>query len=185
MEEDIGKETEPLRDASDSIDIAERAWATTGSAYNARLYAISTRILHVARLVQSSFEDQARSDGLNTGETLVLDTLRRLGPPYEATPARLKDHFLMSFAGIGKRITRLESLGYIERRPDPDDRRGQFIRLTPRGLQVVHHSENVEGAAHTAALADMAPDDVEALATLLRTLQHGIERRTSFTRPDD
>jgi DNA-binding MarR family transcriptional regulator len=161
----------------DTIDDAERVWAEDVSATAARIYAVSTRILSVANLVQRSFEDRSRRDGLNTGEMLVLDALRRLGPPYETTPARLKARFFISFAGIGKRIARLEELGYVERRPDPEDGRGQRIRLTPLGLEIVHGNVTGEDAAHMAALADMAPEEVEALGTLLRTLQHGIGRR--------
>ena len=53
--------------------------------------------------------------------------------------ARLTD--LAERAGITKQsvgeiVTNLEELGYVERIPDPEDRRAKLVRLTPRGQEV-------------------------------------------------
>lgn len=39
---------------------------------------------------------------------------------------------------MGKTLRELESQGYIERSVDPSDRRARAIRLTPRGIKLVH-----------------------------------------------
>lgn len=169
------RDKRPEEDVQDAIDRAVRDWAADVPSERVQYYGVATRILSVARLVERSFEKESRKVGLNIGEMLVLDALRRQGPPYETTAARLKDLFFISFAGIGKRVARLEEAGYIERNVDPRDRRGQIIRLTKAGPDLIHESQNAGQSEHIAALADMEPADLEKLGELLRELQHRIE----------
>lgn len=177
-----GDRIDPWRDSSrqgprpcDPIDEALRNWEADVSPRAAQAYALCTRILYVSRLIEASFERQVRGNGLNIGESLVLDTLRRLGPPYETTAARLKDHFLISFAGIGKRLIRLEALGFVTRRVDPEDRRSQIVGLTPQGLHLVQSDADSVEPSHTRAVQMMDGGDVDQLMDLLRTLQQRIE----------
>ena len=37
---------------------------------------------------------------------------------------------------VGEIVTDLEGLGYVERIPDPEDKRAKLVRLTPRGQEV-------------------------------------------------
>jgi DNA-binding MarR family transcriptional regulator len=37
---------------------------------------------------------------------------------------------------VGEIVTNLEELGYVERIPDPEDKRAKLVRLTPRGQEV-------------------------------------------------
>ena len=37
---------------------------------------------------------------------------------------------------VGEIVTNLEQLGYVERIPDPEDKRAKLVRLTPRGQEV-------------------------------------------------
>ena len=159
----------------DPIDDAEREWRADVSERDAAIYALSTRILYVSTLVEWSFERESQEAGLNSGESLVLDALRRLGPPYEASPAQLREHFLISFAGIGKRIARLEEKGLVERRQNETDRRSQIIRLTDAGMAQLHRSGAVYDAIHARALRKLKPDEARTLARLLKKVQQEIE----------
>lgn len=44
---------------------------------------------------------------------------------------------MLSSGGMTKRLDRLEGLGLVTREPDPSDRRGVLIRLTPAGRQLI------------------------------------------------
>ena len=43
----------------------------------------------------------------------------------------------MTPQAMGELVDELEGLGYVERRPDPTDRRAKLIVLTPRGRQCI------------------------------------------------
>lgn len=43
----------------------------------------------------------------------------------------------MSPQAMGELVDELEELGYVERRPDPTDRRAKLIVLTPRGHECI------------------------------------------------
>src|ERR1700709_1769553 len=65
--------------------------------------------------------------GLQPGEFDVLATLRRSGPPYMLSPHTLYEAAMISSGGMTNRVDRLERAGLVERRPDPNDRRGKLI----------------------------------------------------------
>jgi DNA-binding MarR family transcriptional regulator len=44
---------------------------------------------------------------------------------------------------IGKYVDELESLGYVERRPDPDDRRAKLVVPTERGLAQMQSADSI------------------------------------------
>ncbi|MBB4614237.1 MarR family transcriptional regulator [Novosphingobium taihuense] len=165
---------------SDLIDQAEKVWALADDVANARINALSTRILEVARSVERSFEAQCRARGLSTGELLVLDALHRLGLPYEATPSQLRQHFFISFAGLGKRVNALEGLGYVERSQQVTDRRSQKIRLTSNGLHLLRAFDGRQNTIpHRVAIASLESAEQEMLAMLLRKLHRKIETTTA------
>jgi DNA-binding MarR family transcriptional regulator len=76
----------------------------------------------------------------------------------------------MAKQSMGQVIEQLEALGYVERRPDPDDGRAKRVFLTERGLSV----RPVGAAAGRRVEADWAkltsPRDVEALRGGLQQL---------------
>src|SRR6187431_582985 len=105
----------------------------------------------------------------------VLATLRRLGAPYVATPSRVTQSLMLSPATLTSRLDRLESIGLIERRADPEDRRSLLVALTQAGFDridaaVTDHvatEEQILGAL--SAKQRRALDD--ALSALLRSLE--------------
>ncbi len=75
--------------------------------------------------------------GLQVGEFDVLASLRRAGVPYRLTPTDLYESLMMSSGGMTNRIDRLEKQGFVERKPNPNDRRGTLVGLTQSGLELV------------------------------------------------
>jgi DNA-binding MarR family transcriptional regulator len=62
----------------------------------------------------------------------ALWALERAGPK-GLRPADLEREMLLAQYGVSRLLDRLEAAGYIERRPVPEDKRGQAIILTPAG----------------------------------------------------
>ena len=67
----------------------------------------------------------------------MLAALRRAGAPYELSPGKLLRETLVTSGTMTNRVDRLVARGYVERNPDPDDRRGVLVRLTPEGKAAV------------------------------------------------
>src|SRR3954447_18034876 len=71
---------------------------------------------------------------------------------------------------IAQAVDQLERAGYVERRPDPADRRARLVFLTPRGASVppVTHAaaERVEGRWSERT----SPQELEALRASLQRL---------------
>ena len=69
------------------------------------------------------------------------------------------------------RVDRLAARGFVERLPDPDDRRGVLVRLTAEGKTAVDGAfEALLDAERDAARRPAAPPTSDQLAGLLRTL---------------
>ncbi|AEG51215.1 regulatory protein MarR [Sphingobium chlorophenolicum L-1] len=121
----------------DPLQAALAAWATDYDPVLVRSYSVTTRLLRLARSMERHMTQSAAKEGLTSGDVLLLDALYRVGPPHRIAPTALKHYFLMSLAGVAKRVDRLEALGFIRRVPNPDDRRGLFIELTEAGRSVL------------------------------------------------
>lgn len=53
--------------------------------------------------------------------------------------SELADVLGITVQACNQSINRIEALGYIERRPDPRDRRAKLLTLTNRGRELIHH----------------------------------------------
>ena len=76
----------------------------------------------------------------------------------------------MTSGTMTNRVDRLAARGLVERSPDPDDRRGVIVRLTPEGKSTVDGAFAALLDAEHELLADLPERDRSRLASLLRTL---------------
>ena len=81
-----------------------------------------------ARLQESGFEDVREGHSCVFG-FIDVDHGSRL--------TDLAERSGLTKQAVGEAATELERLGYLERVPDPRDRRAKIIMLTPRGLEAV------------------------------------------------
>ena len=70
---------------------------------------------------------------LSDSEYRVLDSLRLRGANFRATPLELNRFAQITSAGMTRTLDRLEQAGYIDRSPNPEDRRSILVGLTPAG----------------------------------------------------
>lgn len=113
--------------------------------------------------------------GLTFESFSVIVTLRRSGVPYELNPTALYRDSLLSSGAITNRIDRVESAGLVKRRPDPNDRRGVIVQLTPKGRALADRAIALHFAGMTAALDGLDPDERKRLTALLAKLLASVE----------
>jgi DNA-binding MarR family transcriptional regulator len=107
---------------------------------------------------------------LQGGEFDVLATLCRSGKPYALTPTQLYDATMISSGGMTNRLDRLERAALIERRPNPDDRRGVLVALTAKGVELMERVVPAHLDNERAALEGLSDEEQQTLNTLLAKL---------------
>jgi DNA-binding MarR family transcriptional regulator len=98
---------------------------------------ITGRVLRLAQYLTSGREQQLAEFGLSVADFDVLATLRRRAGADSVNVGDLQHAMMLSSSGVTKRLDRLETARLIERHPDPNDRRGVLIRLSPTGLDLI------------------------------------------------
>jgi DNA-binding MarR family transcriptional regulator len=86
--------------------------------------------------VQRRMLERLHERGFDDLDAAHLNVFQYPGPQ-GARPSELAVRLRISKQALNYLLGELERLGYLERRPDPDDLRSKRIALTPRGVAVV------------------------------------------------
>jgi DNA-binding MarR family transcriptional regulator len=116
----------------DSVDRHVELWSTELGWMDPVKEAIFARLAIPARHAVQAPRDPLDSDGLKHWQFKVLHTLRRFGPPYEASPSGLADLLGLTRGALSARLGPVEDAGLITRTHDVADRRRVLVRLTRR-----------------------------------------------------
>lgn len=108
--------------------------------------------------------------GLQPGEFDVLATLRRSGAPYALTPTALYEAAMISSGSMTNRIDRLEKVGFVERRPNPDDRRGTLVALTGQGKDLIERAVAAHIENQKEVVSTLSRSEQDLLCALLAKL---------------
>jgi DNA-binding MarR family transcriptional regulator len=132
--------------------------------------ALANRILALARLLEVRSDEALAPFGLELWQFDVLSALRRAAPLYELSPSQLCRVSTLSCGAMTNRLDRLEEAGFVQRKPDPDDRRALRIRLTEQGRDRIDAALSVRVEQARRFAETLAPEQREILAGLLRVL---------------
>ncbi len=91
-------------------------------------------------------------------------------PPEGIRLTALADAALMTKQSMGYLVDDLETLGYVERVPDPTDRRAKVVRLTVRGRAVEETVRKVILQIEADWAARLGQEEYQHLTRLLRAL---------------
>lgn len=139
--------------------------------------AIFMRLAILARHTQQLRRDGLAADGLPHWQYKILMMLRRLGPPYAASPSQLADTLGLTRGALSARLAPMEEAGLITRATDGTDRRRVHVRLTEAGSAVFEQQAGREDHGESALLEALTADERRVLADLLRRLVLAAERR--------
>jgi DNA-binding MarR family transcriptional regulator len=154
----------------DEVDDLVDAWARERPDLDLGPVEIFSRIGRLARHLDLARRAAFDAHHIESWEFDVLAALRRAGTPYELSPGRLLRETLVTSGTMTNRVDRLAARGFVGRQPDPADRRGVLVRLTPDGKTVVDGAFGALLTAERALLADLPPSDHEQLTDSLRRL---------------
>jgi len=159
----------------DSVDRHVAVWSKELEWMDPVKEAIFARLHILARHASQARRVTLDSDGLRNWQYKVLLTLRRLGPPYTASPSRLADHLGLTRGALSARLGPLEEAGLISRTHERADRRRVLVRLTDAGHAAFEQQAESEEADETALLSVLTEEERRTLADLLRKLVVAVE----------
>ena len=156
--------------AEDEVDRLVAAWRRELPDLDVSPFEVLSRITRLARHLDRARRLVFAAHDLEPWEFDVLTALRRAGPPYELSPGRLLTQTLVTSGTMTNRVDRLAAKDLVERRPEPADRRGVRVRLTPKGQERVDAALAGLLDHERALLAALPENDRAQLALLLRRL---------------
>jgi len=104
----------------------------------------------------------------------VLSQLVRVKGDFLAV-GKLAELLMTSNGNITALLDRMAAEGLIERKPSPDDRRSQLVRITADGRALFAAMNRQHAKWIDAALADLPDTDKEKLVDLLIRVRHAFE----------
>jgi DNA-binding MarR family transcriptional regulator len=161
----------------DGVDLILEQWRRERPDLDHSPIGVIGRISRLARELEQQLELVYREHGLEPGWHDVLATLRRQGAPHQLRPSDFSESLMLTSSGTTKRLDRLEQAGLITRAPDPADRRGVVITLTPAGLKLIDAVTEAHLANERNLLSGLSAADRKTLAALLRKLQLSLRAR--------
>jgi DNA-binding MarR family transcriptional regulator len=125
--------TEPVRLPFDPIERARELWiARWGEGSKADEMATATSVMRVQQLLLGRFDAIAGRHGLTFAryEALVLLAFSRAG---RLSMSRIGERLMVHPTSATNIVQRLVAQGFVERVPNPQDRRGAFAVITTSG----------------------------------------------------
>lgn len=165
----------PDRRPADDVDVIVSAWRRERPDLDVTPLEVLSRVSRLARRLDLARGSAFAQHHLEGWAFDVLSALRRAGEPYELSPGHLVQQTLVTSGTMTNRVDRLVRHGWVERRPDPGDRRGVLVRLTPAGRDVVDAAMAGLIDQEKSLLGELSPAEQEQLATLLRRLLAPLE----------
>jgi DNA-binding MarR family transcriptional regulator len=160
----------------DHVDEILAQWRAERPELNAAPLGLYARLYRVVHLSDGELVKGLGQYGLQPGWFDLLAALRRAGAPYELNPTQLMRATLLSSSGMTKRLDRMDEAGLIARRPDPHDRRGTLVGLTPQGKSVIDRAVETHVDNEARLLGALTAAERRMLNDLLRTLLIQLER---------
>ena len=155
---------------ADDVDRIVEAWRRERPDLDVAPLQVFSRVSRLARRLDLDRAQAFAQHHLEGWDFDVLSALRRAGEPYQLSPGQLIRQTLVTSGTMTNRVDRLERRGLVGRSPDPTDRRGVIVRLTPEGQQAVDAAMADLLDRERTLLAELSSTDHDELAAMLRRL---------------
>ena len=149
------------RDASPGLDVTP--------------IAIVLRLGRIRALMEERMGAVVGRHGLTLGDFSAIAAVRRLDGGPGVPQVRIMEELGLTSGTVSVRVDRLVRGGWATRGPDPHDRRGSLVALTPAGRAVFDAAAPDHLANERDMLAGLSPGARRELAGLLRELLSDLE----------
>lgn len=140
----------------------------------------AARTLHTSLILKAVMEEQLHAEtGLLLADNEALLNLDAHG---ELRMSDIAHRLILSRGGTTKVIDRLEAMGYVERHPDPHDRRATVVAITDGGRAANDRARTLVDAALEEMWAAHLTD--EEAATVVEIMDRVLEANHGAVHPD-
>jgi DNA-binding MarR family transcriptional regulator len=120
-------------------------------------------------VIQRRIIDGLHRSGFDDLVPAHMAVLRYPGPQGQR-PVELARQANMTKQAVNYLLGQLETLGYLERRPDPEDLRSKAVYLTDRGEAIIEVIRATVREVEAEWAAELGAEDLEQLRALLTRL---------------
>lgn len=121
--------------------------------------------------VERKLDHAAERHGLSLAQ---FDVLVTLGRDEGITQQQLAERLLVTKGNVCGLIDRMTAAGWVERRPDPEDRRANRLFLTARGRELLAETMPDNEAAVKEMMTALQPGELRSLYVLLERLEDAL-----------
>lgn len=161
--------------ARDAVDEIAAQWHRELPDLPLQSMAVFGRIHRISTKLGARLDRIYAEYGIARSEFDVLSAIRRSGDPFTLSPKEISSKLMLSSGGLTGRLDKLEKAGFVERLPDPADRRGLKVRMTAQGREAIEAALRAGIEFHMAKLAVLDSGEREQLDALLRKLHVNFE----------
>lgn len=112
--------------------------------------------------------DRSLPGGCSSGTAVVLALLDRDG---DLRIGRLAELLAVDMSVTSRHVAHLAERGWIDRSPDPADRRSRILRLTPEGRDQLAELSDRAAELLALRLSEWSDEDIDRLTSLLCRLR--------------
>jgi DNA-binding MarR family transcriptional regulator len=138
---------------------------------------IVDRINGINRRIHKMLDETLEQYDLMTGDWKVLSSLRWQGKPNRRSAGDLARIADLSSGAMTNRLDQLEKAGLVKRVPDPHDRRGVLVELTPKGRRLHQEAIGIQAEKEALLAEALTQREKEQLNDLLRRVMLALEAR--------
>lgn len=160
---------------SDSIDFCTVDITGHYPQIDPEVEGVVSRMSTIGTYLKRTFDDTVSDYGLNHGEYRLLLRLSTRTKDHRMSAGDLSRMLALSSGAMTNRLDRLESAGLIRRVPDPRDRRGVLVELTPQGKERIDAAVIDQAAKEIDSLSVLTAKERTTLNNLLRKVLASLE----------
>jgi DNA-binding MarR family transcriptional regulator len=124
--------------------------------------------------MRKKFDQRARSLNLSRAQWQLLVHLSRHEGINQSGLAEILE---IENITLGRLVDRMEEAGWVERRPDPSDRRARLLYTTEKVAPVMERMRELAEVTRNEALAGLAPAQRDALIDTLVQVRGNLSER--------
>jgi MarR family transcriptional regulator, transcriptional regulator for hemolysin len=138
---------------------------------NERPLRLGFLIHDVSRLRRTVVDKALRPLGVTRSQWWVLANLSRHngGGMMQTELSKVMDVGKVTLGGL---IDRLEASGYVERQPEPGDRRAKRVVMTPKGIKLLGRIQKIGTVVNAEIMTGISTNDILRTESVLHRMKH-------------